>query len=82
MGTFLDKRTIAGLTSQANITFPHGLGKNPDAVIVRFVASIATTSYVQIAKYIDASNVTLVNFGNVTCPAMEVCTLVFHGIMQ
>lgn len=82
MGYLLDKRTIAGIAAGGTATYPHGLGKLPDTVIIRFVASIATTSYVQIAPYIDATNVTLANFGNVAGPAMEVCALVFHSIMQ
>lgn len=83
MGTYLDKRTIAGIAAGGTATYPHGLSKPPDTVIIRYLAIGATAaSHIQIAALIDASNITLQNFGEVISPNLEVCSLVFHGIMQ
>lgn len=78
----VDKRTIAGIASGANVTYPHGLQKTPDSVIVRWIVTLGTAAAVgNIAAYVDAANVTLYNIGSVASPDMEVCTLVFHSIM-
>ncbi len=87
MGTYSDKRTVAvmAVATAANdfFTYPHGLGKTPDTVIVRFNQVIATaTSPAHIIGLFDASNVSLMNIGAVASPTMEVCTLVLHSIIQ
>lgn len=79
----VDKRTIAGLASGANATFAHLLGGVPDAVLIRFVATLAsTTSWIGIAAPVDATNVTLQNIGAGAGGDMEVCTLRFHSLIQ
>ena len=83
MGTLFDKRTIAGLTSANTATYPHGLGKTPDRVDIRFIATLATsTNWYGINALADASNVTLQNAGATTSPNMEVCAIVQHSIMN
>ena len=79
----IDKRTIAGLTTLDNATFAHGLGGVPDAVFVRYIATLGTsTSWFNANAVIDAINVTINNPGNATSPDMEVCTIRFHSIIQ
>jgi hypothetical protein len=79
----IDKRTLAGLTTLDNVTFAHGLGGTPDAVIIRWIVSNATaTSWYGANAVIDATNVTINNPGNATSPNMEVCTIRFHSIIQ
>jgi hypothetical protein len=82
MGTFSDKRTLAGLTSGAAATYPHGLGKIPDEVKVRFIATLATnTNWFQVVPIVDINNVTLQNVGATTSPNMEVVASVLHTII-
>jgi hypothetical protein len=81
---YIDKRTLATIASDANINFAHGLPTIPDAVAIRFVATLAsTTAWVGgIAAYIDATNVTLYNCGRATSGVLEVSTMCFHSIIQ
>ncbi len=81
-----DKRTLAALAAATATnhfaTFPHGLGKTPDTVIVRYNQTFATAVAVaKIAILFDASNVSLMNIGSVASPTMEVSTIVFHSII-
>lgn len=79
----IDKRTLAGLTTLDNVTFAHGLGGVPDAVFVRYIATVATaTSWWGANAVVDGTNVTLNNPGNATSMNMEVCTLRFHSLIQ
>ncbi len=81
-----DKRTLAAMAAATAtndfVTYPHGLGKIPDTVIVRWNQTFATAAAIaQIAALFDASNVSLRNIGAVASPTMEVCTIVFHSII-
>lgn len=77
-----DKRTITSIASAGTATYPHGLGKTPDTVIVRFIQTIGTAAAVaHIVAQIDASNVSLQNIGSVASPNMEVSTIVFHSLI-
>ena len=81
-----DKRTLVALAAATATnhfaTFPHGLGKTPDTVIVRFNQTLATAAAVaNIISLLDASNVSLMNIGAVASPTMEVSTIVFHSII-
>ncbi len=81
-----DKRTLAAMNAASATndfaTFPHGLGKTPDAVFIRWNQTFATAAAVaQLAVLFDASNVSLRNIGSVASPTMEVCTIVFHSII-
>lgn len=83
MRYYIDKRTLAALTSLDVATFAHGLNGMPDAVFVRYVATQATaTNWIQVQAVYDATNVTLQNIGDGTTPALEVCTLRFHSMVQ
>ncbi len=79
---YTDKRTLAGLTSGNTATYPHGLGKTPDMVNVRFISTLATnTNMPLMCPLADGSNVTVQNCGATTSPAMEVTTSVFHSLV-
>ncbi len=83
MRASIDKRTLAGLTTLDNVTFAHGLGGTPDAVFVRYIATLATsTSWFGANAVANATNVTINNPGNATGPDMEVCAIRFHSIIQ
>ncbi len=83
MGTYLDKRTFAGLTSGNTATYPHGLGKTPDQVNVRYIATLATTTnFYQLNALADISNVTIQNAGATTSPNFEVCAIVGHLVIS
>jgi hypothetical protein len=80
----IDKRTIATIVTNANATFAHGLVGVPDAVLIRHVATLAsTTSWMGgLAAYVDATNVTIYNGCSATSGVIEVCTLRFHSTIQ
>ncbi len=81
---YIDKRTNATIASNANISFAHGLPAAPDAVQIRHVATLAsTTAWVGgIAALVDATNVSLYNCGRATSGALEITSMVFHSIIQ
>jgi len=81
-----DKRTLVAIAPAGGtnvwITYPHGLGKTPDTVIIRYNQPLGTAT--QVAKVIaifDASNVSLQNISTINSPTMEVSTIVFHSII-
>lgn len=81
-----DKRTLAAMAVATAIndwiTYPHGLGKTPDQVVVRFNQAFVTASHIaHIVPIYDASNVSLMNIGGVISPTMEVSTVIFHSII-
>jgi hypothetical protein len=82
-----DKRTLPAMAVATALndwgaTYPHGLGKQPDTVIVRFNQAFATaTQLAHIAAVFDATNVSLMNIGGAVSPTMEVCTVIFHSII-
>lgn len=83
LGTFIDSRTLAGLTSGGTSSFAHGLPAAPDFVIVQFIASLATSNTVSmITAATDATNVTLQNAGNVTSPSLRAISVVAHSIIR
>lgn len=79
----IDKRTIAGIASNANTTYAHGLPTTPDAVRVRFQVDVtATHAWVNIRAVVDATNITLYNCGIGASEDMEVCAVAFHSLIQ
>lgn len=84
MGVKIDKRVIAtGITFGANVSYAHGLGAAPDAVLIRYRETIAPgTSWYGIVAAYDTANVTLQNMGNSISPTLEVCAVRFHSIIQ
>jgi len=81
-----DKRTLAAIPATTSVTvfvtYPHGLGKTPDTVIVRYNQVIASATAVgHIVALFDASNVSLQNIGALASPTMEVSAIVFHSII-
>jgi hypothetical protein len=84
MRNSIDKRTLATIVTNANAQFAHGLGVVPDAVLIRHVATLAsTTSWMGgLIAVIDATNVTIYNGCAATSGVIEVCTMSFHSIIQ
>jgi len=79
----IEKRTQAALTANQTATFAHGLAGAPDAVHIRFVATLAsTTNWIGVNAVVDATNVTLQNGGATTSPAMEICAVRYHSLIQ
>jgi hypothetical protein len=79
---YVDKRTLAAIASNGTMTYPHGLPRTPDVVLVRWNQTIVAASNVaSISALVDASNVSLQNIGGVQSPTMEVCTMVFHSLI-
>lgn len=83
LGTYTDYRTIAGLTNGQSTSFAHGVGADPNAVIINFIATVATSNTVAMLSALhDATNITVRNNGTVTSPDFEVTTVRFHSIIR
>lgn len=83
MNVQIDKRTLPTIASNASATFAHGLPGAPDAVDIRFLASIATTTnWIRIVALVDGTNVSLYNDGTATSGTFEICTMTFHSLIQ
>jgi len=83
MRYYIDKRTIAGLTTLQTATYAHGLPWAPNAKFIRYINTANTsTSWFGINAVCDATNVTLQNPGNATSPDFEVAAVCFHSIIQ
>lgn len=84
MRAYIDKRTVTSIASNANTTYAHGLPGTPDTVLIRYVASQAsTTAWVGgISALVDVSNVTIQNCGRGGSGNLELCAIAFHSIIQ
>ena len=82
MGTFSDKRTLAGIGPGLMATYAHGLPSAPDAIHIRIIQASATISTLPVLfTPIDNSNVTISNIGTGSSPNIEVCAVKFHSIV-
>lgn len=84
LGSFIDSRTNAGLTTDNSVTFAHGLPASPDFCVVQYISNIATSTNAAgpLAAYSDATNVTVINNGNTTSPDFRVVTVAAHSIIR
>jgi len=83
LGSFIDTRTNAGLTSDNSLTFAHGLPAAPDFAFIQYIATIATaTNHFNLSVLTDATNVTVDNGGSTTSPNFRVVTVVAHSIIR
>jgi len=83
LGAFIDSRTSAGLTSDASLTFAHGLPTTPDFAIINYIATIATaTNHFNLSVLFDATNVTVDNGGSTTSPNYRVVLVVAHSVIR
>jgi hypothetical protein len=87
MGTYSDFRTRAGLTTDEQASFAHGLGATPDYVVIEFSGTnfISTAPYSVLAQK-DATGVTLravlpAGAATLITPNMTVATIVAHSIV-
>jgi len=85
MGVNIDKRTNAGLANAGTLTFAHGLGGAPDIVRIRYIATQIVTgnsNWKGMAIPVDATNVSIINFGSTTSPNFEVVSIRLHTLIQ
>lgn len=83
LGTYIESRTIAGLTSAESTSYAHGLGASPDFAIVQFIQTLATSNTVaMISVEHNATNVTVRNNGNVTSPNLRIVVIQAHSIIR
>jgi len=84
MNVLVDKRTIGSIASGGTSTYAHGLLGTPDAVHIRFIATLAsTTSWIGgISALVDATNVSLQNCSHAASGDIEVCAVQFHSVIQ
>ena len=85
LGSYIDVRTISGVTKGGTSTFAHGLPAAPDFVIaVPSVTAASSASHVGlIAALFDATNVTINNaHGQVDSPELRVISVVAHSVIR
>lgn len=84
LGSYIDSRTNAGLTTDNSVTFAHGLPAAPDFCVIQYIENIATStnSPGPLGTLTDATNVTVINNGNTTSPNFRVVSIVAHSIIR
>ncbi len=83
LGSYIDSRTNAGLTTDNSVTFAHGLPAAPDFHVINYIATIATaTNWSSLSVLSDATNVTVDNGGTTTSPNFRVVSIVAHSIIR
>lgn len=82
LGTFIDTRTFAALTTVQSTSFAHGLPANPDFVLFQPNATAATNGVGGMYATSDATNVSIFNSAAATGPTFRVITVVAHSIIR
>lgn len=83
LGTYIESRTIVGLTAGETTSYAHGLGADPDFCVVQLISTLATSNTVAlISVQHNATNVTVRNNGNVTSPDLRVIAIRAHSIIR
>ncbi len=82
LASFIDSRTIAGLTASQTTTFAHDLPAAPDYAIVQQIATAATNGVGGLDVRHDATNVTVRNNAGAPSPDMRIITVVAHSIVR
>lgn len=82
LGSFIDSRTLAGLTTADNITYAHGLPAAPDLVVVQENTTTNNTSNLKFGIKSDATNVSITNYGEGTSATLKAVAIVFHSIAR
>lgn len=83
IGTYIETRTLAGLTSGQSTSYAHGLPSAIDFSIVTFISTLATSNTVaMISIQVDATNVTVRNNGNVTSPSMRIVNFMANSVIR
>lgn len=82
LGTLIDSRTLAGLTTADTVTYAHGLPAAPDCIIVQENTTTNNTSNLKFSIKSDATNVSIWNYGEGTSATLRAVALVFHSIQR
>ena len=83
MGVNIDKRVLPGINAGIQATYAHGLPTTPDAVLIRYAVVLAANASVLPfpSQIVDATGVSISNYGTGSTPNMEVCAIRFHSLM-
>ena len=82
LGTYIDSRTFAALTTTQSTSFAHGLPASPDFIIIQQNATSATNGAGGLAASSDATNVSITNNAGATSSTFRVVTVVAHSIIR
>lgn len=82
LASFIDVRTLAGLTTTQTTSFAHGLPADPDFAFVQQIATAATNGVGGLDIVFDATNFTVRNNAGATSPSMRVSLHVAHSIIR
>ena len=83
LGSYIDSRTNVGLTTDASLTFAHGLPAAPDFSFIQYITTLATLSNTfNLSVLTDGTNVTVDNSGITTSPSFRVVSVVAHSIIR
>lgn len=83
IGSYIDNRTIAGLTNGQSTSYAHGLPSAPDFCIVQFASTLATSNTVAMITVLqDGTNVTVRNNGTVTSPTLRIVAVMANSTIR
>lgn len=82
LGTFIDSRTFAGLTTTQTTSFAHGLGAAPNFILLQQIATAATNGVGGLQATFDATNVTVGNSAGATGPDFRVVSMRAQSIIR
>jgi hypothetical protein len=85
LGSFIDSRTIASLSSGASASFAHGLPAAPDFIVVNALGNATVASGAALAMprvSTDATNVSLFQTGIDNSAVLRVIAIVAHSIVR
>lgn len=82
LGSYIDSRTIAALTSGASASFAHGLPAAPDLVVVHENTTTNSTTGIKLAWKSDGTNVSVYNHGTAATGTINVVSIRFHTIVR
>ena len=82
LGTYIDSRTLAALTTGASTSYAHSLGAAPDIIIVNENATTNSTTAIKLAWTADATNVTVYNHGQNATSTLNAVAIRAHSIIR
>ena len=85
LGSYIDSRTIASLSSGASTSFAHGLPAAPDFMIVNALGAATVASGAALAMprvSFDGTNVSMFQTGIDNSATLRVVAIVAHSIIR
>lgn len=82
LGSYIDSRTLAALTTGQSRSYAHGLPAAPDLVVIHENTTTNSTTNIKLVPVSDATNVTVWNHGQGTSATLNAVAIYFHSIVR